>query len=169
MIRTKYLNIDTRFYASKCGFAEYYVELPQCIRGVTSLSIATVELPIIEYNWVDLSNNNRCYDTRYVYLEIIEYEFNKHNNHLFTSSILGSQISKYIIGRIVLDYKNYPIGSILPANLSNGLLTTTTRIYKKPITLENMKIRLVNEFGAPIFLDGLDFSFCIQLECDSAI
>lgn len=44
MIRTKYLNIDTRFYASKCGFAEYYVEIPQCIRGVTSLSIATVAI-----------------------------------------------------------------------------------------------------------------------------
>ena len=76
MIRTKYLNIDTRYYASKCAFAEYYVELPQCIRDVKSLSIASVELPIIEYNSLDLSNN-RCYDTRYLYLEIIEYEYNK--------------------------------------------------------------------------------------------
>jgi hypothetical protein len=80
--------------------------------------------------------------------------------------MLCSQISKYIIGRVVLDYKNYPIGSILPANLLNGLLITTSRIYKKPIKLENMKIRLVNEFGVPIFLDGFDFSFCIQLECE---
>jgi hypothetical protein len=165
MIRTKYLNIDTRYYASKCAFAEYCVELPQCIRDVKSLSIASVELPIIEYNSMDLSNN-RCYDTRYLYLEIIEYEYNKHNNYLFSSSILGTQISKYIIARIVLDYKNYPTGSILPANLLNGLLTTTSRIYKKPIKLENMKIRLVNEFGTPIFLDGLDFSFCIQLDCE---
>jgi hypothetical protein len=165
MNKTKYLNIDTRYYATRCAFTEYYVELPQYIRDVKSLSIVSVELPIVVYNSIDLSNN-QCYDMRYLYLEIIEYEYNKHNNYLFSSSMLCSQISKYIIGRIVLDYKNYPIGSVLPANLSNGLLITTSRIYKKPIKLENMKIRLVNEFGIPIFLDGFDFSFCIQLECE---
>ena len=185
MTRTKYLNIDTRYYADKCLFAEYYLELPDHIRDVKSLSISTVELPVLFYTIfcetnnnngvdaerntiIDISNAEQGFMTRYLYLEMIEYEYGKHNNHLFSSSILGSQISKYIIAKIVLDYKNFPIGSILPANLLNGFLTTSTRIYKKPITLESMKIRLINEFGTPIFLGGLDFSFTIQLECDDA-
>lgn len=195
MTRTKYLNIDTRYYADKCLFAEYYVELPEHIRDIKSLSIATIELPVLFYtifcepksveramtnqpdhdnmndetrNITDISNNEQSFITRYLYLEMIEYEYGKHNNHMFSSSILGSQISKYIIAKIVLDYKNFPIGSILPANLTNGFLTTSTRTYKKPIKLENLKIRLINEFGMPIFLGGLDFSFTIQLECDDA-
>lgn len=193
MPRTKYLNIDTRYYADKCLFAEYYLELPEHIRDVKSLSISTVELPVLLYTpfsegsneacslydepvnhysnverrtIVDISNVEQGYITRYLYLEMIEYECGKHNNYLFSSSILGSQISKYIIAKIVLDYKNFPIGYMLPANLVNGFLITSARIYKKPIKLESMKIRLINEFGIPVFLEGLDFSFTIQLECD---
>jgi len=126
---------------------------------------------MIPYRCLDISNNNDMSDllnARYLYLEIIEYDHNKHNNYLFSSSALGCQISKYIIARIVLDYKTFPNGSVLPANLLNGLLITTIRTYKKPICLENMKIRILNELGMPVFLEGLDFSFCIQLECEDS-
>jgi hypothetical protein len=170
MTRVKYLNIDTSYYTSKSLFGEYYVELSENIREIKSLSVANVELPMISYKRLDLSNNDArdLLNARYLYLEIIEYDHNKHNNYLFSSSALGCQMSKYIISRIVLDYKTFPIGSILPANLLNGLLITTTRRYKKPICLENMKIRILNELGVPVFLEGFDFSFCIQLECEDS-
>jgi hypothetical protein len=171
MTRVKYLNIDTAYYTSRSLFGEYYVELAENIREIKSLSVASIELPMIQYRCLDISNNNGLSDllnARYLYLEIIEYDYNKHNNYLFLSSALGYQISKYIIARIVLDYKTFPIGSILPANLINGLLISTVRTYKKPICLENMKIRLINELGVPVFLEGLDFSFCIQLECEDS-
>jgi hypothetical protein len=102
-------------------------------------------------------------------LELVEYEFHKnndHNDHLFSSSMLAPQISKYIIARIAIDYHTFPFGSVLLANLYNGLLISNTRYYKKHINLESLEIRLLNEFGYPICLHGFELSFCIQVECE---
>lgn len=107
---------------------------------------------------------------RYLYLEVLEYEHNKHNenNHLFSSSLLGSHISKYIIARITTDYKNFPFGSMLNANLLNGYLISNIRHYKRKIKLVDLKIRLLNEFGIPICLNGFEISLCAQVECEES-
>ena len=103
---------------------------------------------------------------RYVFLEIKEYEKNKedYNNHAFTSSMLCPRISKHIISRITMEYRTFPYGAVLPANLYNGLLVSDTRLYTKPLTLYDFHVRLLNEFGFPINLNGYEISFCIQLE-----
>lgn len=297
MSRIKYVNIDARFNSQYCNFpfAEYYIELPERIHHVKSLTIINVDLPMMFYNICDALNNNyfkvtkltekednycnkstiikipngnyseeafqkkisdvlksknlddlqieisstnmfrissnkddyivdfavdnmgendkpniqsklgwllgyrntayyiratsnssnekkesepekdlmqticNFYNPRYLYLEVLEYErHNRHNgnHHLFTSSLLGCHISKHIIARITLDYKNYPFGSTLPANFLNGFLISNTRFYKKKIKLEDLKIRLVNEFGIPICLNGFEISLCAQIECE---
>lgn len=118
------------------------------------------------------------FNPRYLYLEIIEYDHDKHhhqhdnqehnhnhNNHLFSSSLLGSHISKHIIARIVLDYRTFPFGTTLPANLFNGFLISNIRHYVSPVKLKHLKIRLLNEFGFPICMNGFEISFCCQIEC----
>jgi hypothetical protein len=107
---------------------------------------------------------------RYLYLEIRERERNKENktNYGFSSNVLCSQISKYIIARITLDYNTFPYGSVLPANIFNGFLISYTRRYKEKIRLEDLEVRLLNEFGFPICLNGFELSFCmvVEYECD---
>ena len=106
---------------------------------------------------------------RYVYLEMEEFERRKenHNKHAFSSSLLGSHISKYIIARIAIDYKAFPYGSMLIANLVNGFLISNKRIYNKKIDIKDLQFRLLNEFGDPICLNGFDVSFCAEVECES--
>jgi hypothetical protein len=98
---------------------------------------------------------------RYLYLEIFNDE---HEKTLFTSSLIDCKTSKYIIARVVTDAKNFPYGSVIPANLSNGMLLTGIRKYIEPIHIKNLKFRISNEFGIPINLNGFDFSFCMQIE-----
>uniref|UniRef100_A0A6C0LAR4 Uncharacterized protein n=1 Tax=viral metagenome TaxID=1070528 RepID=A0A6C0LAR4_9ZZZZ len=103
---------------------------------------------------------------RYLYLEIRERERKKENkiNYAFESNILCSKMSKYIIARITLDYNTFPYGSVLPANIFNGFLISDVRRYKEKIRLEDLEIRLLNEFGYPICFNGFEISFCMALE-----
>jgi len=103
---------------------------------------------------------------RYLFLEVRERERKKENkiNYAFESNILCSKISKYIIARITMDYNTFPYGSVLPANLFNGFLISDIRRYKEKIRLEDLEIRLLNEFGYPICFNGFEISFCMALE-----
>jgi len=282
---TKYLNVDARFNSEYCyfPFSDYYIELPEKIYDVKTLTVICIEVPITYYNVCDVFNNNcfkvttvvdektkdykstiikipdnnytietlhdaisealkqnsiddltfsvskhsrtkaasqthnylldfaidnkgntdmdnlntklgwmlgfrtinsyikpenetcdenqticSMYNPRYLYLEILEYEDGKRddNNYLFSSSLLGCHISKYIIARITLDYKTFPFGSTLPANLVNGLLVSNIRQFHKPKKIRDMKIRILNEFGMPICFNGFEISFCLHFECE---
>lgn len=99
---------------------------------------------------------------RYLYLAIDE--FKKGNQNSFISPLYGSMINKNIIARISMDNQTYPFGSILPANHGNGLLTTDIRSYTGKVDLQKLNIQLLNEIGIPINLNGMDFSFCIEVE-----
>jgi len=106
---------------------------------------------------------------RYLFLEIRERERKEGNriNYAFESNILCSKMSKYIIARITLDYHTFPYGSIVPANLFNGLLISDMRRYKEKIRLEDLEIRLLNEFGLPICFNGVEISFCMAIEYET--
>jgi len=108
---------------------------------------------------------------RYLFLEIREHDGNKcsKNTNTFTSSILCSRISKHIIARITMEYNTFPYGSILTANIFNGLLISDTRRYNEKIRLEDLEIRLLNEFGYPICLNGHEISFCMVVEYEENI
>jgi hypothetical protein len=63
-----------------------------------------------------------------------------------------------------MNYKNYGNGTVLPANEYNGLLLSDKRTYSGKVNLQKLKIQLVNEYGFPVNLNGLDFSFCLEIE-----
>ena len=100
----------------------------------------------------------------YLYLAIDE--FNKGNQNSFVSPLSSSLINKNIIARISLDKTNYTYGSILPANAYNGLLATDKRCYTGKIDLQKLQIQLLNETGTPMNLNGYDFSFCLEANCE---
>ena len=105
---------------------------------------------------IDLNN------PRYLYL-IID-EFNNGNQNSFISPLPTSIINKNILAKIVMDYQHHPYGTILPANQYNGLILSDKRSYNGKVNLQKLKIQLVNEYGNPVNLNGLDFSFSLEIE-----
>jgi hypothetical protein len=99
---------------------------------------------------------------RYVYLVVDE--FSKGNQNSFLGPLPTSLIRKNILAKIVLDRQKYPFGSILPANNTNGYLLTDRRSYTGKIDLQKLNVQLVDDIGKPVNLNGMDFSFCIEVE-----
>jgi hypothetical protein len=99
---------------------------------------------------------------RYLYLAIDE--FGKGNQHSFVSPLSNSFINKNIIARIAMDNTTYGFGKIHHVNRENGTLISDKRNYSGKIDLQKLNIQLLNEYGNPVNLNGLDFSFCMELE-----
>lgn len=98
------------------------------------------------------------------YLYLVADEFTRGNHNSFVCPLAASFINKNILARIVLDNVNYPYGSILTANLFNGHLLSDNRSYTGKVDLQKLSIQLVNEYGVPVNLNGLDFSFCLEVQ-----
>ena len=109
-------------------------------------------------NAIDLSN------PRYLYLVVDE--FTSSNPNSFISHLPTSLVNKNILAKITMDYVVYPLGSglFLPVNYSNGHLLSDKRVYTGKVDLQRLKIQLVNEYGAHINLNGVDFSFVLDIE-----
>ena len=115
-----------------------------------------VELIEPEYDYLNIGF------TRYLYL--IVDEFNQGNPHSFLAPLPKSFINKNIIARIATNFLGFPFGSVLTANLTNGLLISDKREFSGKVNLQKLNIQLVNECGNPVNLNGLDFSFAIKVE-----
>ena len=100
---------------------------------------------------------------RYLYLVVDEFT-SSGNQSSFVSPLPNSLINKNILARISVSKQDYPFGSIMPANLSNGLLNTDVRSYTGKVDIQKLNVQLVNEFGNVIDLNGDDFSFCLKIE-----
>jgi len=98
---------------------------------------------------------------RYLYLAI--EEFNKGNQSSFVPALYSSLLNKNIIARISLNNTTYKFGYILPTNNFNGLLLSDIRSYTGKIDLLKLNIQLLNENGLPVNLNGMDFSFCLEV------
>jgi len=98
---------------------------------------------------------------RYLYLAI--EEFNKGNQSSFVPTLYSSILNKNIIARISLNKETHGYGKILPINIYNGLLLTDTRSYTGKIDLLKLNIQLLNENGLVMNLNGMDFSFCLEV------
>lgn len=99
---------------------------------------------------------------RYLYLAIDE--FTKGNQHSFISPLPKSFINKNILARITIDSTIWGFGKIIPSNMKSGNLVTDHRSYTGKADLQKLNIQLLNEYGNPVNLNGMDFSFCIEVE-----
>jgi hypothetical protein len=99
---------------------------------------------------------------RYLYLALDE--FTKGNQHSFISPLPKSLINKNILARISIDSRTWGFGSIFPANKMSGNLLTDARNYTGKADLQKFNIQLLNEFGNPVDLNGMDLSFSLEVE-----
>jgi hypothetical protein len=99
---------------------------------------------------------------RYLYLAVDE--FTKGNQHSFISPLPKSFINKNILARISVDNRTWSFGTIFPANRMSGNLVSDHRNYTGKTDLQKLNIQLLNEYGNPVDLNGMDFSFCLEVE-----
>lgn len=100
------------------------------------------------------------------YLFLVVDEFRQSNPNSFISPLSNSFISKNILARITVNSSIYPFGSILPANIFNGFLLSDQRYYSGKTDIQKLQIQLVDEWGIIVDLNQLDFSFCLEIECE---
>jgi len=98
------------------------------------------------------------------YLYLVLDEFQNSNPHSYVTLSRTCEINQNVLARITMNPIDYPFGTILPANTSNGFLVPDQRVYSGRINLERMNVQLINENGIPMDMNGMDFSFCMELE-----
>jgi hypothetical protein len=100
---------------------------------------------------------------RYLYLVVDEYTKGTQNS--FLSPMQNSFMrSKTILAKITLNKKMFSFGDILPANNFNGYLLSDRRTYSGKVDLQKLNIQLIDDTGTPVDLNGMDFSFCLEVE-----
>ena len=139
-------NFDKYNFKNKLGWMLGFRDLSYNIRQTTRTAESIADM-----------NSSR-------YLYLVVDEFSKGNNNSFLTLNTMSQIKSNVISRVSLNKTTYPFGAILPANNFNGLLLTDKRSYNGKVDLQKLKIQLVNENGVPVNLNGLGFSFCLEVE-----
>jgi len=102
------------------------------------------------------------YTTRYLFLVVDE--FRSSNPNSFLSPLASSFVSKNILARITLNPAFFPYGTILVANTFNGYLLSDQRVYAGKTDIQKLQISLVDEYGNVVDLNGVDFSFCLEIE-----
>jgi hypothetical protein len=121
----------------------------------TSYTLAN-DATVRSENFVDIAG------IRYAYLVLDE--FGKGVQNSFKGFMPSSLVNKNIIAKITFNRTTFPYGTVLPANNLNGYLLTDHRGYNGKINIQKMQVQLVDEFGNPINLNGMDLSFCIEAE-----
>jgi hypothetical protein len=111
---------------------------------------------ITSENFADLTG------LRYVYLVIDE--FGKGNQNSFLGPLPSSLVKKNILAKIMFNKTTFPFGTVIPANNFNGYLLTDRRSYTGKIDIQKLNVQLVDDVGNPVNLNGLDFSFCLEVE-----
>jgi len=98
---------------------------------------------------------------RYLYLVVDEFSTGFTNS--FICPLQHSLLSKKILGRIALDSIRFPYGTVQISNTFNALLSSDIRHYNGAVDIQKIQVQLINEYGAPIDLNGQDFSFLLEM------
>lgn len=94
---------------------------------------------------------------RYMYLVVDD--FNNNVNNGFYSAFNSSLLNKNILARISMQQPNK--FNVLLQNNNN--IITVPREYFGPVNIQNLHIQLLDEYGRVVFLNNMDFSFCLTL------
>ncbi len=105
------------------------------------------------------------------YFYLIVDEFKNGNPHSFLGVSRTSQLSsQQILARISVDTSSYIVGisgTSLPQTMSvsdGDNMVSDTRTYGELVDIQKMNVRIVDQFGRIMNLNGLDFSFCLEVK-----
>ena len=143
-----YGNPDKYNFRSKLGWA----------LGFRDSSYSVVDGSIKTYA------NSACNFNSIRYLHLVVDEFSNSFPNSFVAPMNQYLMNKKILARVCMDYTHYPYGSLLHGNESNGIVVTDIRTYQGKIDIQKLNVQLVTEWGTPVNLNGLDFSFVLEIE-----
>jgi hypothetical protein len=113
-----------------------------------------------------LSNNSSLISNAFInlmgprYLFLAVQELNgQGNENSFISYLPYSQINKNILARISMDGIKYGFNTMHIKDL-----TSDTRKYSGPKDIKRINVKILNEFGQIMDLNGHDISFCLRIE-----
>lgn len=160
------------------------------IGGLDSYNLPNVDLfpyksQLINETIIVFSENSPIFPlpTKYYYLVIDEFSTNFQNS--FISTLPYSLINKYIISKININqsnlnaFANYSFinyisianQGLIPgdamyfsANNTNGYLTSSKRNYNGKIDIQKLNVKVIDENGNLVNMQGYDFSFCLKIE-----
>lgn len=96
-------------------------------------------------------------NTRYIYLSIDD--FNKSSNNPFVSVFNQSILNDDVLARISIK------GSHLSLVMDNDTtIVTEPRQFFGPVDIQRFRIRLFDEYGRILHMNGSNFSFCLKLK-----
>jgi hypothetical protein len=98
------------------------------------------------------------------YLYLVVDEFTRGNQNSFMAVLPTSLVRKNILARIAMNKFTFPFGTFLPANNFNGYLLSDNRTYSGKVDIQKLSVQLVDDIGNPVSLNGLDYSFCLEVE-----
>lgn len=98
------------------------------------------------------------------YLYLVVDEFTRGNQNSFIAPLTSSLVRKNILARIALNKATWQFGTVITANNYNGYLLSDHRNYSGKVDLQKLNIQLVDDIGNPVNLNGMDFSFCLEVE-----
>ena len=96
-----------------------------------------------------------CNTNRYIYLSIDDY--NKNSNNSFISVFNQSILNDDIIARISIE------GSLGLIKDNKIIFITEPRQYFGPVDIQRLRIRLFDEYGRILQMNGANYSFCLKL------
>jgi hypothetical protein len=99
---------------------------------------------------------------KYLYLALDE--FSHGNQRSFISPLPRSTINKNILARISIASVAFGFGNLISANRADGSMLSDKREYTGKVDLQRLNVQLLDEYGNPVSLNGLDFSFCVKVE-----
>jgi hypothetical protein len=146
-------NLELNFQCDKFGNDDRNTPLPLKFGWILGFrnGIYTGNLNYVSEAITDISG------PRYFYLVVEDYN-NNNNNGLFYTAFNSSLLNKSILGRFPLNTSLYSL--LLQNNLNVVVLK---RDYFGPVSIHNLKIQLLDEFGRIVDLNYMDFSFSILL------
>ena len=93
---------------------------------------------------------------KYLFLVVDDYNNSVNNN--FFSAYDSSLLNKNILARISLNANTFDI-----LQQTNLTIINPSREYFGPVNIQTMNIQLLDEYGRPIDLNNMDYSFCLTL------
>ena len=94
---------------------------------------------------------------RYIYLVVDDYQNSVNDG--FYGAFNSSILNKNILARISLQ------GTVFSLSNQNNLnLITNARQYFGPVDIMRLNIQLLDEYGRPLNLNNMDYSFCLTMQ-----
>jgi hypothetical protein len=140
-------NVDKSLLKSKLGWILGFRKINYTVN--TTTTIIAEALPDV-------------FGSKYLYLAIDE--FSNGNQRSFISPLPNSFINKNIAARVSIDSIAFGYNNLISANRANGTMVSDKREYTGKIDLQKLNVQILDEYGNPVSLNGLDFSFCMEVE-----